>query len=462
MGKINFKEMMDDYWCYPKLSKANNLRAFDDDYFNFLKTKRINQKATTSLYIHIPFCNSGCVFCPYYKLFRNENYLKYIDEYIDAVIKEIRKYANSAYFEGEKITAVHFGGGNPLLLSIEQIGRIVKEIRKVCNIEINEDNWSIEGCINNISNLDYIKGLQELGINKLSFGIQTFKESLRKELNIRATIDEIYTGVELFKKAGYDGYCVDMMYNLPDQSEEDLLEDLKKVDEIDPYHIDLYNLDLSPNTYLYNQIYKKNKFTIKPSNSNRIKLFALGNEWFMNHGYRHIASNIFTKKQKELQVYDRTYLQNGNLIGIGVSSRGYIDGYSYKNVSIMDEYLEQIKQDKFPANLAYRSTPEQIEARTMILFPALTKIARKEIPMYSHYEKKINYIIDLGLAVWDGDFLRLTDKGLLWSGNIALMFIGKENLKPYLQSVLYANRNELNYYNEDEMGKEKVNWEDII
>ena len=119
----------------------------------------------------------------------------------------------------------------------------------------------MEGSINCIKTEEYVKGLLELGINRISFGVQTFKESIRKDMNIRATLDDIYNGVKILKKAGLTEYCIDMMYNLPEQSEEDFIRDLELVTELDPYHIDIYNMALFPNTYLDNLVHKEGRYT---------------------------------------------------------------------------------------------------------------------------------------------------------------------------------------------------------
>lgn len=457
---INYKERLNDFWCYPKLSKFRNLRDYDDGYFNFLNQQPDREGVSTSLYVHIPFCNSGCIFCPYYKLFGKRNYQHNIDRYVDAVIHEIKHYASTPYLHRKKIVSVHFGGGNPFLLSISQIKKIVDSIHMAFDVQI-EDNWSIEGCISSIETDEYAKGLLDLGINRLSFGVQTFHPQIRKEMNIRATLNNIYQGVELLTRSGFDGYCADMMYNMPDQSTDVFLDDLKKITELNPYHIDLYNMEISPNTYLSNLIEKENRFKIKPSDENQRVLYKIGSEWLKDHGYKRLATNIYSQRQEELQQGDKLYLKNGNMLGIGVSSRGYLDGYSYKNVCEIDEYCKQVESGKFPANLAYQSTPEQMLDRMMIFFPVLMKISKKEIPDWTRYQEKIEYLISSDLAYWDDDELKLTEKGIFWSGNIGALFIGAENMKPYFQTVLSAVRSKVNYYNEDDMGHKKMSWEEI-
>lgn len=165
-------------------------------------------------------------------------------------------YAATPYFQQHKIASVHFGGGNPFMMSLKDYERLIGTIHKHFKVEIN-DNWSSEGTINSVKSVDYMKGLLSLGINRVSFGIQTFNEDVRRKTRIKTSIDQIYSGIDKLKTAGMD-YCIDMMYNLPDQSIETMISDLEKVTELDPYHIDMYNLAVFPNTKLDKQIKNKN------------------------------------------------------------------------------------------------------------------------------------------------------------------------------------------------------------
>lgn len=456
--KLNKNERLDDFWVFPKLTKVENTRRYEDSFFNFLN-KEDEAKTATNLYIHIPFCDSACIFCPYYKSHGQQNYRNKLVPYVDAIIAEMRKYANTTYLKKKKIASVHFGGGNPFLLPISELNRIVKTIKEVFDVEVN-DNWTMEGSINSIKDVEYVKGLLANGINRISFGIQTFKEEIRIRMNIKTQLDEIYHGVEVLKQGGLTEYCIDMMYNLPDQSMEDFITDLEKVTELAPYHIDIYNMAVFPNTYIDKLIHTEGKFKIIPSNQNQAKMFVEGDRWLLEHGYKQIITNTYSRRQKVVHIGDKLYLNNCNVIGIGVSSRGYIDGYVYKNVCNIDEYIEVVNKDLYPADLAYICSEEQHNDRKMVFFPILMQISKSEIPDYERYKERIEYIIECGLAYWEHDVLKLTKEGIFWSGNISTLFIDEQRWKTYINSFLLAARKKVNPYNEDSMGKDFVQLED--
>lgn len=455
---INLKERLDDFWVFPKLSKTKDKRDVADNYFDFLQ-KSDQEKTPTNLYIHIPFCDSGCSFCPYYKLHGIKRFKDNIQQYIDTVIKELEKYSVTPYFHHKKIASVHFGGGNPLLMNLDNFKRIVDAIKLNFEIEVN-DNWALEGSINAIKSEDYVTGLLDLGINRMSFGIQTFNEPIRQKTNIKTKLDEMYKGIEILRNAGLSEYCFDMMYNMPDQTMDDLYLDLEKVTELDPYHIDIYNMAVFPNTHLDKLLKTTDYFKIKPSNENQIKMYRTAHKWLKEHGYRQIITNTYSRKQERPHIGDYLYLTNNNVLGIGVSSRGYIDGYAYKNVCTLEEYIKQVNSGNFPANLAHQASKEEHIDRTIVFFPITLSIDKKRILDYHRYEYRINKIIEMGLAEWIGDTLTLTEEGIVWSGNISAYFIGEDRWNTYINSIFRSLREKTNPYNEDHTGVDFIDLEE--
>lgn len=150
--------------CFLNLQKLNIQAILTTDFSDFLNENR-DSNTPTNLYVHIPFCDSGCVFCPYYKLHGVSSYNSYLKDYVDGIIYEIKKYASAPYLNKIKIESVHFGGGNPFLIPIEDLRKIVNVIKECFEVEVN-DNWTMEGSINCIKTEEYVKGLLELGINR--------------------------------------------------------------------------------------------------------------------------------------------------------------------------------------------------------------------------------------------------------------------------------------------------------
>jgi coproporphyrinogen III oxidase-like Fe-S oxidoreductase len=449
-NELNIRERLDDFWVFPKLSKVKDSRDFSDDFFIFLEQPD-QKKTETNLYIHIPFCDSGCLFCPYYKIHGIPGYKKNISSYLNSVINELEKYASTPYFRSKEIASVHFGGGNPFLMSLTELGSLVNAIKSLFNVKV-DFNWSSEGSIHSITSEEYVKGLMDLGISRISFGIQTFNPTIRQKTKMRTKIDEIQRGVEILHKAGLYEYCVDMMYNMPDQTMDDLYADLEQVTGLDPLHVDIYNMALFPNTDLDTLLKTADYFKIKPSNENQISMYKAAVKWLKEHGYSQLTTSSYSRKQKRQHITDFLYLSNTNVLGIGASSRGYLDGYSYRNVCSIEEYHKQLNSGNYPADLSHKASEEEQADRTMIFFPITLSIEKKRIPDFQRYASKIDAIVNMGLAKWVDDVLVITDEGMVWSGNISTYFIGDERWNTYMKAFFNSIKDKTNPYNEDYIG----------
>lgn len=442
-----FKERVDDFWVYPKLTKIVDKRDFNDDFFSFLQVAKENNNRT-NLYIHIPFCDSGCVFCPYYKIICTRNN-ELINEYVDYLLEELEKYSKTKYMKTTKIESIHFGGGNPLLLSKFNFKKIIEFIKD--NFYLKENvSWTLEASMNSITDQVMID-LLELGFSRISLGIQTFNEKIRKDMGIKTTIDDINRCINIFKKYQFKEYCFDLMYNMPNQTMDDWLNDLEKADQLDPYHIDLYNLAIFPNTILDEKIKKSDNLIVTPSNSNQILMYENAQKWLFNKGYKQLTTNTFSKSQEKIHIGDQTYLDNGDVLGIGASSRGFINKKAYKNVCDINTYMRELNKDNFPADLCRNVTELEDMERKMVFFPIKLMILKKDVPE-KIYDDIFEFLIQEEFIKEQNDRYILTQRGTVWSGNIALMFISENNWKLYIKSFLNSLKEKTNPYNEDYMG----------
>lgn len=448
-NKLRLVERMDDYWVYPKLSNSIHKRAsLNDGFFTFLKNKDVLSRPTT-IYIHIPFCDSRCFFCPYYKApFSTE----ILDNYVHAVLRELGMYANTVYFKDKQISAIHFGGGNPFLLSVEQFSSIISFIRNNFNF-IFDDNITSEGSVNCINSPEYAAGLLDAGISRFSLGIQTFDPDIRRQMHIHSSLEDIYKSTDIFNAAGIEKYCFDLMYNLPNQSDPVFIHDLELIDALNPYHIDLYNMAIFPNTRLSEKI-RMQDYKINPSNENNIRQFDIGRRWLAEHGYRQIITNTFSKYQNAPDIGDSIYLNDGNVLGIGASSRGYIDGYAYKNILHFDKYIAAINRDLFPAELSLHISEEELDDRKIVFFPILMRIKKDAVSSLEKYRPKLNDLITAGLLYETATEIGLTDDAIPWSGNISDYLMNDVRHTDYLNVFISSYKNKTNPYNEDYMGIE--------
>ncbi len=272
-----------------------------------------------SVYIHIPFCDQICSYCDFCKMFYTEDL---VDKYLDELKKEIEKN-----YKNEIINTLYIGGGTPSCLNMKQLNKLfnILKIFKLnkkyeftfeCNLDINNEK---------------LLYLYNNGVNRLSFGVQSFNEKNLKFLNRNHNKEDIFNTINLAKKIGFKNINIDLIYALPNQTLEELNEDLNLFLQLDITHISTYSLIIEPNTVLYNN---------KIENINEdldYKMYELIIKKLKN--YNHYEISNFAKKGYESK-HNLTYWNNLEYYGFGLSSSGYINNIRYDNTRSINEYLK--------------------------------------------------------------------------------------------------------------------------
>ncbi|MBE6139019.1 MAG: radical SAM family heme chaperone HemW [Firmicutes bacterium] len=281
-----------------------------------------------SAYIHIPFCDTICSYCDFCKFIRND---EWINKYLNALEKEI----NTKY-KGEILNTIYIGGGTPSCLNLEQLIKLFSII-KVLNRN-KEYEFTFECNIENITK-DKLKLLYDNGVNRLSIGIQTFNEKYLTFLNRNHTKQEIIEKINLAKEIGFKNINIDLIYGLPNQTLEELNEDIEEFLKLNITHISTYSLIIEPNTKIYinnyNNIDEDIDFEMYKLICNKLK----------DNGYNHYEISNFSKVGYESK-HNLTYWNNNEYYGFGLGASGYIDNIRYENTRSFNRYLsgEYVKE----------------------------------------------------------------------------------------------------------------------
>lgn len=260
---------------------------------------------TKNAYIHIPFCTSKCNYCSFVSFERLE--LK--EQYLYALISQIK-----AEYKDEKLNTIYFGGGTPSLLTIDEFDKLLKlftfEKDAEITVEVNPD--SID--------LNYLKGLKNLGINRLSIGSQTFDDEILKIIGRRHSSEQIKLTVEWAKKAGFGNISLDFIYGLPSQSIDDFEIDLKTACESGIQHISLYGLKIEEGCY-FHQNRPKNSL---PDSDIQADMYLKAVDVLKNAGFEHYEISNFSLSGFNSR-HNLNYWNNNTYYGFGCSASGYIN-----------------------------------------------------------------------------------------------------------------------------------------
>ena len=268
-------------------------------------------------YIHIPFCKSKCHYCA----FTSTVNLKLVDEYLNALIKEIKfRYQNNIQ------DTIYFGGGTPSILPVELVNKIYKLF------DLNDCNEVTFEVNPETVDFDYLKSLYEIGINRLSIGIQTFNENILKLIGRKHTPEMALDTIRYAQNAGFKNISVDVIYGLPSQTVEDFISDLEKVKNLDIQHVSLYGLQLEPNTLFYKKT---------PENLPDSDLQAEMHEYTAKilDDFEHYEISNYAKSSFQAR-HNTIYWQNKEYYGFGCSAHGYQNGVRYSNTSNIHKYIE--------------------------------------------------------------------------------------------------------------------------
>lgn len=288
------------------------------------------------LYIHIPFCRSRCIYCGFY----STTGLALRQRYVDAICREMKLRSEWRAAKGERlqIETVYLGGGTPSQLTTDQLRQLFIYINKVypltsqeITIEVNPDDVTA----------DYATTLQQLGINRVSMGAQTFDEGRLHFLNRRHTATQVSEAVSLLRQAGIRNISIDLMYGFPGETLSDWDADITRALALDVEHISCYCLMYEEGTPLY-RLLQQGKVAETDEEQERLMYYHLIDR-LEAAGYEHYEISNFARPGFRSR-HNSSYWDLTPYIGLGAAAHSF-DGNSRRrwNVSDIGLYIEGIE-----------------------------------------------------------------------------------------------------------------------
>ena len=445
-----FQRRFTEVFVYPEICKYQDGITDVRDYMSFLNQESPDA-AGTLIYVHVPFCEALCYFCNYYKQVIRKDAYDERKALFDAFVCELENYSRSPYLASHYIRAVQFGGGTPSAVEPEFIAQVMDTIRAKfdCRFEM----VTMEGNVTSLSDPKKLQGFKDAGIERISFGIQTFNEGIRKKLRLKATLKDVYAAVNALNKVGFSDYSHDLMFNLPDQTLDDVQRDLEIVDrDIKPIYLDCYSLNVMPNTMFQNALQGDEYSTDKPTDEKDLAMIREIMAMTKERGYRRVLSNVFSKRREDCVLTTRMTINGSEAIGIGPSARGHLNRHGYRNYPDIGEYIRLVNEFGFSPFAGNISTPEEEEEHRMVNLGNFCYVAREDIAHIENFQPQLDFLYREGYAYDDGTHIRLTEEGAVWPGNVSELFFNAKQRSRRTRAMLHALRNKENPYNQDVMG----------
>ncbi|RVU26479.1 radical SAM family heme chaperone HemW [Sandaracinomonas limnophila] len=287
------------------------------------------------LYLHIPFCRQACHYCD----FHFSTNLKLKEEIIEAICEEIR--IRKDYLGTNKLSTIYVGGGTPSLLTKSDLSKIFTTIQQNFTI-LPDAEISLEANPEDLNPI-YLKELNEIGINRLSIGIQSFHEKNLPYLNRNHSIQQSLEAIKNAKKQGFDKISLDLIFGIPGNSMEDLRYDLEQLIACDVDHISCYSLTIEPKTYFGN-LKKKGQFK-ETDESLMEQQFIQIIDTLEAHGFEQYEVSNFAKNG-QISIHNSSYWFQESYLGIGPSAHSYNGVSRQWNVSSNGKYVKGIMNNE--------------------------------------------------------------------------------------------------------------------
>ena len=370
------------------------------------------------IYIHIPFCKQKCYYCDFVSFSNKE---EYIEKYVETLKREIDGYDLSNY----NITTIYIGGGTPSRIPSEKIQEILEKVKE--KIKGNQTKWEdIEITIElNPGTVDEekIKKYKEIGINRLSIGLQSTNNKLLKEIGRIHTFEDFKDTYNTVKKVGFENINVDLMIGLPNQTISDVKDSLNEIIKLNPTHVSVYSLIVEENTKMEKLINNK-ELQLPDEELERQMYWYVKNTLELN-GYNHYEISNFAKKGKESK-HNLNCWEQKEYIGLGLAAYSYLNGVRYGNTSDIEKYINV--QDFFNRSELEESgirIVDEVQSledkRKEYMLLGLRKIDGVSIQKFKEkfvenpiflFRKELEKLVNEKLITIDGDCIRLTNKGL--------------------------------------------------
>jgi oxygen-independent coproporphyrinogen-3 oxidase len=358
------------------------------------------------IYLHIPFCEKKCSYCDFYSI----ESMTHIDRFTDTLLQEIdlRKHQ----YDGTAITSVFFGGGTPSLLSPEAIARINTAVRNAAQVA-DDAEWTME-CNPGTVTLERLTSYRQAGINRLSFGVQSFTASELEFLDRIHDAEQAEQAMQLAREAGFANVNMDLMFAVPGQTLESLAHNLERMIALSPDHISAYSLIYEQGTPLYTKL---KKGLVQPlAEEVDVEMYKLVIDTLRGAGYHQYEVSNFAKPGKECR-HNLTYWHAENYLAFGPSAHGYIGNTRYWNKRSLTAWMQDVSNGTLPEANREELSKDDLLSEFLFLhlradgIPLDAVQQRFDIDLRTQLQPNLRYWIEEGFIEDTGTMLRLAAEG---------------------------------------------------
>lgn len=377
-------------------------------------------KKDLGLYIHIPFCVKKCAYCDFLSWKGSDEER---EAYVQALEKEISSY--SEFAKDYRVSTVFFGGGTPSVLEGEQTERILKKIRDTFRVE-KDAEITLEmnpGTAQKEKLLLY----RELGINRLSIGLQSVKNENLKLLGRIHTYGDFLDSYRMAREAGFDNISADLISSLPGQTLEEWKEELEILQETPLEHISVYQLIIEKGTEFYEKYGEHEELLPDEETSREIYLWT--GKYLKEHGFEQYEISNYARPSRKSR-HNLRYWERKDYLGLGLGAASMVHYIRMSNTRDWEKYIEGSQNPKrLREEVEFLEEPRQMEEFMFLGLRKTEGVSRKEFrrtfgrELDMVYEKALEKHLENGMLEASKDRIRLSQAGILVSNQVLSDFI---------------------------------------
>ena len=386
----------------------------------------------TVAYIHVPFCETHCLYCGFYNKAYREDESRI---YADALIQELRLWRGRPGQDAGPVHAVYMGGGTPTALQAGDLRRILKEVRAVLPLA-NDCEITVEGRLSNFGP-DKMEACFEGGANRFSLGVQSFDTEIRQAMGRVSDRDTLIRQLQLLQSYDQAAVIVDLIYGFPMQTMDRWLADIATAQSLKLDGADCYQLNVYRNTPLAKAI-ESGRLPAGADVPMQSAMFAAGVKAMQKGFYRRLSISHWARTSRERNLYNLYVKGRAHCLAFGPGAGGNLDGFFYLNQSDYRAWQEEVRAGRKPIAMLFRPFPQgklfKAIAEGMeqgwLDMPGLE--AAYGIPLGEVWKPVLEQWERAGLVERDGAFIVLTLAGQFWQVNLSQLLLD------YLKRALEA------------------------
>ncbi|MCL6415763.1 oxygen-independent coproporphyrinogen III oxidase [Aestuariirhabdus sp. Z084] len=440
------------YTSYPTAVQFHELFSIDE--YRQAARESVTKNTPLSLYFHLPFCTHVCYYCGCNKVITKDRSKAL--PYLELLHREIEMQAELFSTE-QRVEQLHWGGGTPTFLSIEQMQALMKKTRQHFNlVDETEGDFSIE-IDPREADWATMNALREMGFNRCSLGVQDLDPKVQKAVNREQSEADTMAIIDAARTLQFQSINIDLIYGLPFQSEASFMTTLERVIEIAPDRLSVFNYAHLPERFMPQRRINAEDL---PSSAEKLAIMQSTTERLLDAGYVYIGMDHFARPDDELAIAQESGALHRNfqgytthahcdLVGMGVSSISQVNGAYSQNHADIKMYMNRIENHQFAIkrglvmnkdDFIRQAVISQLICHFELDFAAVEQ--RWDINFKNYFAAELDQLKPMaedGLITLDEQGIEVTGRGRLLIRNICMQFdhyLGQESNKGRFSKVI--------------------------